>query len=804
MKPITRRDFLKLGGAGIAGTAAIGAGLRGWPLRAMSAAEREAVTGLEERWVASTCLQCPGGCSILVRVVNGRAVKIEGNPASPNNRGRICPKGQAGLQFLYDPDRIKGPLIQRGERGSDNWEMVSWEEAIRYVAEKLAEIREKDGPHTVIYMNGRNRGVMHHHMGAFFKAYGTPNDVGHGSICEDARPIAHKLTTGWSHYSGYDWENTAYVLSFGGSLLEAWRPTTHNLQMWGIMRRGHPGRRTKIVYIDPRFSVTAAKADEWLPIRPGTDGALAMAIAHVIIKEELYDKQFVAEHAFGFEDWTDEQGVAHMGFKTLALQEKYSPERVAQITDIPAETIVRIAREFATTRPALAAGCRGSSMQTNGVFNSMAIHALNALVGSIDRPGGTMIQYGPPCTPWPEPVLDEVAKQGLAMPRIDYAKTRRHPLGGKAYQDVPDNILKEEPYKINAVFFYYTNPFFSIPDVKRAYEAFMKVPFLVSFSPFMDEATAHCDVVLPDHTYLERWHDDIIYPSIGFPHWSIRQPVVEPLWDTQNAGDTIMQLAREFDRIAGTQTAAAYLDWQTMEDVLKYRARGVWEARRGNIVADTFEEWWQKWLEIGVWTDPPYEFGRWEKALTTPSGKFEFFSQTLKAELEKHANGSMDDYLAELKITARGDEVFMPHYEPPRYVGDEKVYPFHLIHYKVITHAEGRGANTPWLQEILGVHVQEAWDSWVEINPQTAKRLGIEDGDEVWVESPVGRVKTRAKLYPGARPDCVYMPYELGHRRYGRWARGRGAAVNEIVALEEDQMAGTTGWYSTRVRIYRA
>ncbi|MDP2948218.1 MAG: molybdopterin-dependent oxidoreductase, partial [Chloroflexota bacterium] len=271
---VSRRTFLKASGTGAALAAAAGASpplLSRWigeggpdrSGRAPSAAR-------EEKWVPSVCLQCPAGCGILVRVVNGRAVKIEGNPLHPINEGRICPKGQIGLQVLYDPDRIKGPLRRAGQKGSGQWERVSWEEASAQVAAKLKEIRDRGEPHKVVFLSGRNRGQMGGFIGRFLQAYGSPNDVGHSSICEDGSPQAHYLTQGWKAYAGYDWVNTNYVISFGGAFLEAWRPTTLLLRSYGHMRRGRPNR-FKLVYVDTRYSVTAAKADEWVPIRPGTD-----------------------------------------------------------------------------------------------------------------------------------------------------------------------------------------------------------------------------------------------------------------------------------------------------------------------------------------------------------------------------------------------------------------------------------------------------------------------------------------------------------------------------------------------------
>ncbi|MBI4308227.1 MAG: molybdopterin-dependent oxidoreductase [Chloroflexi bacterium] len=791
---LTRRTFLKATGVTGAGVA-LATQLKG-PEAVLEALAPKVAPAPGEKYVANVCLQCPAGCGILVRVVDGRAVKIEGNPLHPINEGKLCPKGQAGLGFLYDPDRIKGPLKRVGERGEGKWERITWAEAISLMTARLKEMRDRGDAHRLVFLSGRNRGLTGGFIGRFLKAYGSPNDVGHSSICEDGSPMGHYLTQGWKGYAGYDWDNTNYALVFGAGFIEAWRPTTRLLRAFGHMRRERPVR-AKIVVVDTRFSISAAKADEWLAIKPGTDGALALGMAHVIVREGLYDKEFVEKLTFGFDDWADEKGQRHLGFKQLVLQD-YPPEKVAEITGIPAETIVRIAREFAATRPAIAAGARGKSMQTNGVYNSMAIHALNALVGSIDRLGGVTNQMGSPLKGDPPVVQDEISKKGASQPRIDWAGTKRFPLAGKVYQNIPEYATGQGPYTAQALFMHYTNPMFSTPDVKRWEATFKQIPFIVDFTPFMSESAEYADLILPDDTYLERWQDDGIYPSLGYPVLGIRQPVVDRLYDTV---DTATALAKIAQAMGGTM--AQSFPWRDAKEYIQFKVRGIFEARKGTIVASTFEEWWDRFTKDGVWADPTaYKFEQWGRTFTNKQKKYEFFSLQLQSTFEKLKMTEKD--IAALKITATGDRVFLPHHEPPRFPGDPKEYPLILNTYKMMSHAEGRGANVPYLQEIGSPLVDVKWDSWVEINPGTAERLGISDGDLVWVESPVGKVKTRAKVYPGAQPDVVSFPFDQGHRAYGRWAKNRGANPNWALVNEIDHLGGLAAFFSTRVKVYRA
>src|SRR3990170_43091 len=298
---LTRRDAIKVGvAAGIGGYAVYRFGGFDRLLRP-SEPGGYVLPGAQERNVASVCLQCPAGCGILVRVVDGRAVKIEGNPKHPINLGRLCPKGQAGVQFLYDPDRIKQPYVRQElwdahqagalatflaaetrDRAPEDFIPVPgstsderWGNALDLAAAVLRTIRESptagEGPQQVLFMSGRNRGQM----GGLID-----------SICADGSPQAHWATQGWKAYSGYDWDNTNYLLCFGGAFVEAWRPTTRLLRAHGTMRQGR-AVRGKIVQVDVRYSVSAAKADEWIPVKPGTDGALALGIAHVIIRDGL-------------------------------------------------------------------------------------------------------------------------------------------------------------------------------------------------------------------------------------------------------------------------------------------------------------------------------------------------------------------------------------------------------------------------------------------------------------------------------------------------------------------------------------
>jgi anaerobic selenocysteine-containing dehydrogenase len=756
----------------------------------------------EEYWSTGVCLQCPSGCGLRIRSVMHWPVKLEGIKDYPINKGRLCPKGQSGLQVLYDPDRIRHPLKRKGKRGEGNWEKISWEEGTGLVAQRLKTLRQEGKPHHLMLLGGRYRGHMAELMARFMEAYGSPNHLGNPARGSEGILKGHLFTMGVKDFLAIHWEEVNYVLSFGASLLEASRPSLRNLWGYGFLRRGRPGIRGKMVQIEPRFSVTASKADQWIPIQPGTDGALALGIAHWIIKEKKYDRQFIDRYTFGFDDWKDSDGKTHMGFKTLVLKE-YSPKQVSSLTGVPGERIVQIAQEFSSHPPSIAITGRGVGMQTNGTYAQMAVDCLNALTGSIDHPGGLLLQRKPPFRKWSAIQKDGIAEKGLSQPRLDGAGSLPFPFAEEIPSTLPEKIQKGAPYPIDTLFLYYTNPLFSLPEPEKFRNVLEKIPFIVSFSPFMDETTALSDLVLPDGTYFERWQDDHVEPGLGFPMFGLRSPTLDkPLYDTRNTGDVIIHIAKGIGGSVGKS-----FPWRDFQEALKEAIKGIFATKRGSIQSKDFDEFWKVLTERGGWWDPSYPFGEWRKKFNTPSGKFEFYSLTMERalkELSKKSLKGLDQILQEMKVEARGDKIFLPHFEKSRWVGGDKEFPFYLIHYKLMTTAEGRGANQPFLQEILGPHLKEKWDSWIEINPETAQKMGIKDGDLIWVESKAGKLRGKARLFSGTHPNSIHIPYGQGHKAYGRWAKGRGINPNDLLVREYDYLGGFVSYFSTRVKVYKA
>ena len=774
----SRRDFLKLGAVSVAAGAGLTAlGTDKKPLQ-------EQTGSMEEHIVKTTCALCPSGCGLDVRVVDGKAVKVEGNPLHPLNQGVCCLKGQTSLEVLYSPERIGHPRLQTGARGSGDWKEISWEEALDLVVGKLTELRVAGKPYSVACMHGELRGQMRQVLNRFMRAYGSPNVISRESLGEGTARMAAWLSQGVNGIPVYDINNSNYVLAFGGNLLESSRNLIGYLGGTAFMRRGRP-QRGKLVAVHPRLSMTGIKADEWIPIRPGTYGALALGMANVILNSKLYDEDFVRDYTFGFEDFEDEDGVLHQGFKPLIL-ETYTLERVSAITGVPTDVIARVAGEFATNRPAVAVLPTepGEFSSGNALYTALAVHALNALVGSIDAKGGVLVQRFPELADWPDYALDATARNGEFKERIDGAGIQ-FPLAISAYQNLPERILAGTPYALEMLVLLNANPVYDIPNNGRCVEALMKVPFVVSFASTLDESAAHADLILPASTFLEIWGDDYL-EGTGYAGISLRQPVVSPVHDTRDPGDVLLELAQ---RLGGALAQA--FPWSSYKDLLLDRLSTLdWTKLEAN----------GNWSELIYFNATPGSLawgdvvGR-DRLNAPKDGRYDFFSREMFALLSPDS-----------------DEACLPHFEIPATLADSTAdaitYPFLLVTQSLITQSQQWQGIVPTLQESYGLQGHVKWESWVEVGKSAAEALHLKDGERVWVESPLNRVQATVRIYPGIWPNAVYLPPGLGHHTFTSWGRKSeensvvGANSNALIEFTSEPLTGLAVAGPARVRIY--
>lgn len=814
-----RRDLLKTGAAIGAVGAAAGVVAQGTaPAEGQTATKAVPVTTI----VKSVCHQCPARCGIDVSVTDGKVHAIYGSLTHPSSNGKLCPKGHLGQYILYDPDRIKGPMKRtnpkKGRNEDPKFVPITWDEALNTIAARLEALRAKNEQHRFALVTGRGWGQSDAGLtGAFGQLYGSPNTtLGHSSMCSDASKKAKLALDGNYDYNAYDYRNTNYLLNFGAAFLEAYRPLNNNLQTWGYIRTKAP--KTKVTVVDIRVTTTGAAADHLLLVKPGTDGALALAIAHVILTEGLWSKRFVGDFLDGVNRFKAGETIDGASFSekwTLGLIDWWNlelkdrtPKWAAEITTIPEKDIMSVAREFATTKPAMAIFERGPTTHTNATYNGLTIHALNALIGSMYAVGGLMNQMGVPYGSLPvkaDDYLDDAAKAAAErkMPRFDRVGTKQWPFAANMIQGIAEYQLEGKPYKLDTLMLYLTNPIYSTPDCTKWEKALADV-FLIGTSPFPDETSVFADLIVPDTTYLERLQDCPTYPWQGFPVTSLRVPAVKSLHDCKTFGDTLIEVGKRMKGPMGEY----YKKLESVENVIKHLAKG-FEKVPGDNGVNSYESW----VEKGVWYKKPYlyrqingDFFEWDgadyrkpmsdadvkaKLLKTPSGKFELKS----SYLAKYA-----DYVTE-KLGVPKEKVPFPQWVAPKHTGGGDLY---FVTPKTPMHAEGRSANIPQAISIYQPVSGGRNEMFLEMHPTAAKERGIRNGDRVKITSELGSIESRVHITPAARPDTVVLPYGFGHWAQGRWAKGRGANVSEIIPNVSDPISGLTSNYSVKVRVAKA
>ncbi len=502
---ISRRNFLKLSGA-VTGAVALGHWLP--PAVAQAARSAGTLNANGDGYVPTLCEMCVWRCGVLAKVSNGRVVKLEGNPNHPHSKGKLCARGQSGLRNTYDPDRVLKPLIRVGARGEGKFRPATWDEALDLVASQMLRIKQKYGAEAMVFSSTHNLSQVQFEN--LLYAFGSPNYGTQRSLCFNAMIVANLMTYGLEE-PARDYTGVRYILLTGRNLAEA-ISTSETGELIDAVAGG-----AKLVYIDPRYTKTAAKADEWLPIRPGTDLALHLAFLQVIVSENRYNASFVSDHTLGFE-------------QLVEAVKPYTAEWAAGKTGIEAATITRIAREFAAAGPhALAHNGWRASNFVNSFQTERAIAILNALVGNWGvtlRPDGgeTSGALGAP----PQPAYPRVSALRLDGVPWKYPVV---PLKLGIFQELRDAIVSEQPYKARGWFISRQNPVQSLPDRAKTLEAFRKMEFIVTVDILMNDTAWFSDVILPEASYLERYDPLSVVGDSVF----LRQPVIEPQGEGRSA-----------------------------------------------------------------------------------------------------------------------------------------------------------------------------------------------------------------------------------------------------------------------------
>jgi thiosulfate reductase / polysulfide reductase chain A len=620
---LSRRNFLKLSGATLATAGLASTGVK------VALAQENGLT--YDTIVPTLCEQCVWRCGVLAKIKDGKIHKLDGNPANAHSNGKLCARGQSGIMTTYDPDRITTPLIRVGARGEGKFRRASWDEALDLVAKNMLDIKEKYGSEAMIFSSTHN--LSQPLFENLLYGFGSPNYGTQRSLCFNAMVVAHLMTYGLEE-PGRDYQNVKYIIYTGRNMAEA-ISTSETSSLMDSLAKG-----THVVVLDPRFTKTASKASEWLPIKPGTDLAFHLALLNVIITNELYDAEFVAKNTIGFEELAQSIG-------------QYTPAWAASLTGIDAATIDRIAREFAAAgRNAMAHPGWRTSNFVNSFQAERAIAVLNALVGNW---GNTLIPVGGegggvPLGKPKQPPYPRITAQRLDGVPWKYPLV---PLKLGVFQEIRENVLTGNPYQAHGWFIARQNPIDSLPDRARTIEAFSKLDFIVTVSVIPNDTEWYADVILPESSYLERYDPLLVLGNKAF----LRQPTITPIGDTHSAVWIYKHLG---DRLG----LSDYFQYTDEVDYINQQL-----APLGVTIND---------IQLkGYYEAPPAstEAGEPEVKLNTPSGKIEIASETLR----------------------KAGQPAVPAWQDPPVPASDK---FYLLTGKVGQHTQFATQNNQWLHQV--------------------------------------------------------------------------------------------------------
>ncbi|MEI6749812.1 MAG: molybdopterin-dependent oxidoreductase [Bacteroidota bacterium] len=727
-----RREFIKISALG-AGGVAIGLSSLHWAkgssmLSNMSGAGGKNIGGLNR--FPTYCEICFWKCAGWVHTgEDGRIIKVVGNDTDPHCNGRLCPRGTGGIGMYNDEDRLKTPLIREKKGDGQTFREASWDEALTLVAANMKQISEKYGPESMVLFNHGSPG---HHLGNLLKAYGSSNIVAPSyAQCRGPREVAFTATFGSAIGSPEptDIRDTRCLVLIGSHIGE----NMHNNQVQEMSDAIDKG--VTIITVDPRFSTAASKSKFWLPIKPATDLALLMAWIHVIINEELYDKEYIGKYATGFAELKQ-----HV--------ETMTPEWAYGITTIAPDVIRKTAREMGNAAPSVIVHPgRHVTWYGDDTQRLRAVAILNALLGSWGRRGGFYFYESLSVPEFPIPEFPK--------PRWSWkeAMNGKYPM---AALSVSNSLIeatlpcKDNPFQVKGWIVAGTNLPLTMPDKENTMKAIEALDFLVVVDTMPMEITGYADVVLPECTYLERY-DDLRAEPHREPSLALRMPAAEPMYDSKPAWWIAKQLAEKLG-------LGAFFPWKDFSEVLE------WQLQKFGSSLDEMQKLGVKMFPRTK--GPLYIDEASEHKFGTASGKIELYST------EMAANGF------------DGFPNYTAHPEPP-----EGYY--RLIYGRAPMHTFSRTANNPNLVDLMK-------ENSVWVNPKVADIHGLKKDQYVWLENQDGVTSTfpiKVRVTERIRWDSVYMVHGFGHHdKHLKRAYGRGASDSELITnVMIDPVMGGTG-----------
>jgi len=701
---MSRRDFLKVAGVGVAATAILtGCGPDSrYVVRSPYTRMPEYTYNGLSTYYATTCRECPAGCGLVARTMQGRALKVEGNPNHPVNLGKTCSRGQASVQGLYNPDRLQHPF--KHTRGGSIQTEMSWDEAVSTLKEALSTSK----PSEIAFLLGMTSDHLADLATEITTALGAvaPWRYGAFAMFEGRTTLAQVAQQFYGLFGvpAFDIGGADLVFSFGANFLETYLSPVAYGRGYSKMRKGNTtGKRGYLVQFEPRLSQTAANADEWIPLAPGTEGLAALAIGRA------------AAELRG--------GAIPPAYQNVDLPQ------IAQATGITAAAFRNLAAQFLGAARPLAIPGGSALTASNGLEAVQAIQALNALVNNFGMNGGVAM-----------------------TPRLPL--TANPPVVPSSYNDMIRLVDSMKSGEIKVLFIHGVNPFFEFPQSLGFAEASKNVSTIISFASFPDETAAQADYVFPDHTGLESWGYQRIATGADRPAISGAQPVVVPFYNTRATADVLLAAVQA---IGGPLAQAV-----PYKDVVEFIQNSVQNllSQDGFYNAPDMPSFWAEWQQYGGWWSSQPGLG--SSALPSQGALY----LTIKAT-------------------------------PPQFEGNGDYY---LLPFMSPILSDGSGANKPWLQETPDPTTTVMWGTWVEIHPDTADKLGLQDDDIVKVTSPFGELEASVYRYPAIRPDTVAIPFGQGHTAYGRYAQDRGANLAALLGKQMNE-AGDLATTTLKVKL---
>jgi len=753
----------------------------------------------EAQEVATLCEMCVNKCAAVARVEDGVVTKLNPNPLFPKSRNMLCARGNAGIQALYDPDRLKYPMIRIGEKGEGKFKRVSWEEAYDAILNGTDKFpgmgkildEEKDNRSAFLFCAGE--GMAEHTFKTFYGAFGSSNWLNHASLCLQTVISGYGVTIGG--YAAADLDNAEYIIMAGANRAEAIvTPDT----MDGFKRT--KGRGAKLVCVDPRFTHTAAKSDKWLAINPGTDLAFVLALTYVVLKEEIYNKKYVSENFNGFEEYRD-----------MVLSNNYTPEWAEKITNIKAKDIYKIAREFMAHAPkAVYYPGRRSTFSNNDFQLRRAMAIFQGLGGGIDTKGGLV--FGRKLKLGKHAGLEPLYARAEAR-AVDKAK---HPSKGHAgYSDCAvvsgggswiawrNRFLENRmPYKVRGMFCYKHNPMMNMPNSAKTAEMLKKMELVVTIDTMPSDTVMYADVVLPECTYLERTDPVKTFGGVE-PSIAQRNKVVDPMFETkpvmeimrgltEKISKPLFEISKKYDEdlqeeLADSDEADVYEEFDltkpfehSQEEVNRHMVESVYgeEAVKALEEHGVFYPDMDKYFKQTTVNEHQY-YPESKKAYTVNGGRPKTHSKKVECNLPNLAKKGVDP---------------MPVWKDTYNFSVEEGK-FRLLTGRHAQFTQSGTSNNAMLRDLI-------MENYIWINRRVAEEKGIKFGDMIEVSSRTG--KTQLKAYPTEKigPQTVFFVHGFGEESEAlTWAYKNGGNDNAVIEDITEPVYGAASMHETNVEI---